>query len=128
MNFSRVKLRAESDLRPSLDNVVFAVSGECTFNILWLSLVDSLDHLANLANLLHELAAELTISCEAIRAVVDTLFFLVLNRIAVKKAGSSKTRQVLTVRVATEDETTVSHQLDRLVCIGIYTTFFEAMG
>ena len=79
------------------------------------ALVDLFDQFADLSNLGHEVRLEACIGHQAVCAVGDSTFGLILDRVAVKETGTSETGQILAVGIRPEDEAAVSNELDRFV-------------
>lgn len=61
-------------------------------------------------------------------AVRYPLLVLIFDGIAIEKPGTGEAWKVLTVRVASENESSAGQQLNRLARIGVYDNLLDIVG
>lgn len=105
-----------------MHDIVFTII-ICSFNILWLVVIELLNVVPDGSDLEHELLPELFIDDEAFLVVADSELVFLVHGIAVEETSSSKAREIFAVGVASEDEAFCT-ETKRLVWIVIHTSTF----
>lgn len=102
-----------SNLWSCLDNVVLVVV-EAALDVLRLVVIDLLDVAANLSESLHVAISEGGVLHESLVVVVDSESLLLVHGVGVEETSTCESREILRVRVRSEDET-LSSESKRLV-------------